>query len=252
VPDDPPFDALQFIADEVESVLQDLDVNRGSSPDGIQPIILKNCASAIAKKPLSLILLNRSMATRVLSDRWKVSYVTPIFKKGRRNNVEVYRGLAILSAIPKRFELLVYRGMFNDLKNLITINQHGFMKNRSTITNLVEYASFVLNSIADGYQVDSVYTDFSQAFDRVRHQLLLNEMSVDIEPAICMWLGSYLSERIQKIRIGDAVSKDIKLISRVPQGSHLRPVADWLPNFWWDFFSRGPQIVIYIVKKKFM
>jgi hypothetical protein len=72
------------------------------------------------------------------SDRWKVSYVTPIFKKGRRNNVEDYRGVAILSAIPKRFELLVYRGlslkdcraigfiyrgMYKDLKNLMSFNE---------------------------------------------------------------------------------------------------------------------------------
>jgi hypothetical protein len=47
----------------------------------------------------------------------------------------------------------------------------------------------VQNSIEDGNQVDSIYTDFSKAFDRVRHQLLLNEMSVGIEPARCMWLG---------------------------------------------------------------
>jgi hypothetical protein len=63
--------------------------------------------------------------------------------------------VAILSAIPKRFELLVYRGMYNDLKNLMYINQHGFMKNQLTITNLLEYAFFVLNSIEDGNQVDS-------------------------------------------------------------------------------------------------
>jgi hypothetical protein len=99
--------------------------------DGIPPIILKNSAFAFAK-PLSL------------------SYVTPVFKKGRRNNVEDYRGMAILSAIPKQFELLVYRRMCNNLKNLMSIIQHGFMKNRSTITNLLEHASFVLNSIEDG------------------------------------------------------------------------------------------------------
>jgi hypothetical protein len=86
--------------------------------------------------------------------------------------------VAILSAIPKRFELLVYRRMQNDLKNLMSINQHGFMKKRSTITNLLKYASFVLNSIEDDNQVDSIYKDFSKAFDRVRHQLLLNEMHV--------------------------------------------------------------------------
>jgi hypothetical protein len=72
----------------------------------------------------------------------------------------------------------------------MSINQHGFMKNRSTITKLLEYASFVLNSIEDGNQVDSIYTDFSKAFDHVRHQLLLNEMSVGIETTRFTWLGS--------------------------------------------------------------
>jgi hypothetical protein len=75
------------------------------------------------------------------------------------------------------------------------------------VTNMLEYASFVLISIEEGWQVDSVYTDFSQAFDQVRrHQLLMEEMSVGIEPARCLWLRSYLAGRIQRIRIGDAVS----------------------------------------------
>jgi hypothetical protein len=61
--------------------------------------------------------------------------------------------------------------MYDDLKNLISVNQHGFMKNRSMMTNLLEYSSFVLKSIEEGRQVDSVYTDCLKAFDRVRHQL---------------------------------------------------------------------------------
>jgi hypothetical protein len=36
VPNDPHFGALQFTSDEVECVLQDLDVNKGSEPDGIR------------------------------------------------------------------------------------------------------------------------------------------------------------------------------------------------------------------------
>jgi hypothetical protein len=58
--DDPPFGALQFTSDEVKSVSQDMDVNKGSSPEGIPPIILKNCASAFAK-PQSLFF-NRQRA----------------------------------------------------------------------------------------------------------------------------------------------------------------------------------------------
>jgi hypothetical protein len=59
------------------------------------------------------------------------------------------------------------------------------------VTNLLENVSFVLNSIEEGWQVDSVYTDFSKAFDRVCHQLLLEEMSVGIEPAQCFYIKSY-------------------------------------------------------------
>jgi hypothetical protein len=61
-----------------------------------------------------------------------------------------------------------------------------------------------------------VYTNFSKAFDLVRHQLLLEEMSVAIEPARCLWPRSYLTGKIPRIRIGDAVSKDIRVTSGVP------------------------------------
>jgi hypothetical protein len=94
---------LQFTLNEVHSVLLELDVSKGAGPDGIPPLILKNCASACAR-PLSL-LFNRSLWTCVFPDKWKLSYVSPIFKKGRRNNVENYRGVAILYAIPNPFEL---------------------------------------------------------------------------------------------------------------------------------------------------
>jgi hypothetical protein len=136
--------------------------------------------------------------------------------------------------------------MYDDLKNLISVNQHGLMKNRSTVTNFLEYAFFVLNSIEAGWQVDSVYTDFSKAFDRVRHQLLLEEMSVGIEHARCLWLRSYLTGRIQRIRIGNAVSKYIRVTSGVPQGSYLGPLC-----FIW-FVNRISVIFDYVRMKLFL
>jgi hypothetical protein len=82
--------------------------------------------------------------------------------------VSNYRGIAILSVVGKLFELLVYRHMYEDLKSQLADCQHGFVKNRSTVSNLLEYSSFVLKSIEDGCQVDSIDTDFSKAFDKVR------------------------------------------------------------------------------------
>jgi hypothetical protein len=72
--------------------------------------------------------------------------------------------------------------------------------------------------------VDSIYTDFSKAFDEVRHRLLLDKIPTDVEPSHCQWLGSYLSGRIQRVRKDDCVSRDSLVTSSVPQGSHLGPL----------------------------
>jgi hypothetical protein len=90
VQDDSPFGALQFTVDEVQNFLLELDVSKGAGLNGILPLILKNCAAAFA---LPLSLFYRFLSTCVFPEIWKLSYVTLIFKKGRHNNVEDYRGV---------------------------------------------------------------------------------------------------------------------------------------------------------------
>jgi hypothetical protein len=60
--------------------------------------------------PLCL-LFNKSLGCCVFPDRWKLPFVTPIFKSGKSNDVSNYGGIAILSTLGKLFELLVYRFM---------------------------------------------------------------------------------------------------------------------------------------------
>jgi hypothetical protein len=94
------------IVEGVERHLLGLDANEGSGPDGIPPRILKSCSDGF-KRPLTL-LFNRSFSDEVFPESWKRSYVVPIFKGGRRNLIENYRGIAILSAMPQLLELLVF------------------------------------------------------------------------------------------------------------------------------------------------
>jgi hypothetical protein len=49
----------------------------------------------------------------------------------------------------------------------------------------------------DGLQVDSIYTDFSKAFDKVRHQMFLIKLALAVPPAECGLLRELRFERDQ-------------------------------------------------------
>ena len=56
---------------------------------------------------------------------------------------------------------------------LIGRSQHGFTRNRSCLTNLLDYLEFVSSYINRGIPVDVIYLDFQSAFDEVPHKRLL-------------------------------------------------------------------------------
>jgi hypothetical protein len=100
-----------------------------------------------------------------------------MFKSGDKRNISNYRGISILSAIPKLFEKLVCDVIILIIRPLISDEQHGFVGGCFTVTSLVEFSDFVLSEMKDGLQVDAVYSDFSKAFNRVNHGMLLGTLT---------------------------------------------------------------------------
>lgn len=68
--------------------------------------------------------------------------------------------------------------------------------------------------------------DLSAAFDTVDHEILLKRLEVTfgIRGTVLQWLRSYLSERLQAVRIAGHSSEFSKLQYGVPQGSVLGPL----------------------------
>jgi hypothetical protein len=149
--------------DEVECAFLGLDVNKGPGPDGITPAILKRLASVVIV--LLTFVFNLSLSAGVFPTIWKESFVVPLFKSGDRRDVSCYRGISILSVMPKLFEKMVYDRITPVVRPAISDAQHGFVKGRSTVSNLVQFTNGIIGEIEDGWQVDGVYTDFSKAFD---------------------------------------------------------------------------------------
>ena len=56
-------------------------------------------------------------------------------------------------------------------------NQFGFMKMRSTSTNLLTLSYDIAKNLDSLTQTDVIYTDFAKAFDRVDHNVLIKKLS---------------------------------------------------------------------------
>lgn len=125
----------------------------------------------------------------------------------------------------KVFERLVFNKLFEEVKVGIHHSQHGFYEKSSTQTNLMEYISTVADAIVNGGQVDTVYTDFAKAFDKVDHAILLRKLSsFNVSENMLQWFSSYLCNRSQTVVIGGSRSAVFVPTSGVPQGSILGPL----------------------------
>lgn len=208
---------------QVLNVLKGLDSSGGPGSDGIAPFFIRECCLELCT-PLT-ILFNRSLSDGILPHIWKEAHIIPIFKKGLKTKVENYRPISILNIFSKVLEKLVYNNIYQLIVRGIPSAQHGFVKGRSTTTNLTEFVSFVTSSMDKGSQVDVIYTDFEKAFDRVDHTILLHKLHcLGIRGNLYRWVCSYLSNRSQIVCLGSYRSNSVTIPSVIPQGSHLGPL----------------------------
>lgn len=208
---------------EVQQALREVAPNKGPGPDGVPSIIINKCWEALSK-PL-LKIYNLSISCGQFPSLWKQARVVPIFKSGDRSKVDNYRPISLLCIMGKILEKIVYGRIFFIVRPLLTTAQHGFISGRSVETNLLYYTDQLLLSGDDQNQVDAIYTDFSKAFDRVDHEILILKLrQIGICPRLVDWFRSYITGRTQAVVIGDATSQPVPVTSGVPQGSHLGPL----------------------------
>lgn len=197
--------------------------NKTNSPDNIPMVFFKRTLHSI-HEPLKLIF-NNSLRSRSFPHKWKLSLVTPLHKSGDKSDIQNYRPISIISAISKILEKIMFIFIQNKVQSLLCPQQHGFTIKKSTISNLAEYVNFLSSNLANGGQIDSIYTDFAKAFDKVMHEIILKKLDqFPLNNCTKAWIHSYLIERVQIVCVNGAKSNSIRPTSSVPQGSILAPL----------------------------
>ena len=114
----------------------------------------------------------------IVPQQLKTARVIPVFKSGRKDSMDNYRQISLLSCFSKILEKIVCSRLtsFLDTNNLITSSQYGFRKNHSTVHPLVHFLNFVSTSLDKKEHSIAIFCDLRKAFDTVDPGILLNKL----------------------------------------------------------------------------
>ena len=108
-------------------------------PDGIHPRVLRELAEVLTE-PLSIIYQQSWLTGEVPVD-WRLANVMPIYKKGWKADPRNFRPVGLTSVLGKVMEQTTLSGVTGHVQDnqAIRPSQHGFMKGRSCLTNLISF-----------------------------------------------------------------------------------------------------------------
>ena len=135
--------------------LKKLNSNKSAGPDGFYPRVIKEMEEETA--PHFCNIFGTSLEQRKAVRDWKLQNISPLFKKGSKDDPGNYRPISLTSVPGKMLEFIIADDMMHN--KLILDSQHGFRSGRSCLTNLVDFFHDMF-SIYDKSRADILYLDF--------------------------------------------------------------------------------------------
>ena len=215
--------SITISEEDIYKALSSLDPNKAKGIDNFGPSLLKQCSLALTA-PL-YHLFNTSISSGSIPSQWRTHLITPIFKSGDRSSVSNYRPISLLPIISKVLERLIYDKIILHITPQLSNSQFGFLRGKSCLHQLLLFIDQILHNDANKLQSDVLYLDFRKAFDSVSHSILLEKLwKMGLRDTLWIWFKSYLTNRSQVVRVNQAISSQLPVLSGVPQGSILGPL----------------------------
>ena len=149
----------------VERELISLKHRKADGCDNLPPGILKDAAYSLSS-PLTH-LINLSLSTGLVPNKWKIAKVTPIFKKGNTNDCNNYLQISVLNTCSKILKRAVHKQLIVHLEinDLLSKTQFGYRKNRSTELATRLLCDNIRKAIDENNIVGMLYVDLSKVFN---------------------------------------------------------------------------------------
>ena len=216
---------INFSESLISEAIKELSANSTAGPDGRPASLPINCCAELT--PILAIIFKESFTKGVIPMLFKRAAIVPIFMSGDKTQAYNYRPISLTSVVCKVFERVIRKQVLSYLfeHNFLNKTQHGFRGERSCLLALLDAYDDIMHMISGGDIVDMVYLDFSKAFDKVDHGILLHKLkALGITGKLGVWFYNFLTHRTHCVRLPGAVSQDHPVLSGVSQGTVLGPL----------------------------
>lgn len=221
---DSSFVLLDTTPGEVNSVLMSLKSDSAPGWDNISTGFLKYARNEVV--PIICHLANVCFSKGVFPAALKQAIITPVHKSGDRDDVNNYRPISVLPVISKILEKLINDRLHKYLEKfkIISDSQFGFRHGRSTEDAVAALSSHIVDQLDRKHKCLAVFIDLKKAFDTVSVPILVQKLEcIGIRGTPLALLKDYLTDRKQKVKIGQSISDTANVLYGVPQGSVLGP-----------------------------
>ena len=207
---------------EVYNMIKSAKKPKSGVPGDLPRRITKEFAPELAK-PVGRII--RSIArTGQWPTQWKLESVTPIGKIPIPESEDDLRPISLTAFFSKVTEHFVVMWLLHFIEDQIDFRQYGGTKGNSITHYLIEFINFILSNQDDTAPIAilACMVDFSKAFNRIDHNLLVTKLSDMGVPGWLLHLVmAFLTDRTMIVRYNGKQSSSKSLPGGGPQGTLL-------------------------------
>lgn len=199
--------------------------NSAAGPDDLPYIFLKKLDFLGQLKLLELF--NLIWTSNMFPSLWRLSIIIPLKKPDQpTTSPKSYRPISLTCTMCKVMEKMINKRLiwYLDKYNILSEDQSGFRRHRSTKDNLITLQTHISNALNKKQQTILATFDIEGAFDTIHRNVILEKLSHhNINGNIFFFIKNFLSLRSFKVSVNGILSSTFNQTDVLPQGSVLSP-----------------------------